>query len=132
MTVHTVSYYIKMKGGGNWLTVKFVDVVDDGLDSSPTTWASTEYTFVLGFLLVDLEYYCQWNEDRWRDDSEYAIAPAPAGRVQEGLGGQRPSKCSADEWGAGKGEGESSIAKTSCIGNKDIQDQIESVISNPV
>lgn len=81
---------------------------------------------------MHLEYNCQWKKDRGRDDRKHSVTPPPARSLQEGLSGQWSSKRRADERGTGEGEGKSSVPKTSCIGDENIQDQIESVISNPI
>lgn len=109
-----------------------MEVVYKGLPNSPTTGSAVVNTLLLSLLLVELEDERQGEEDEGLNDSECTISPSPAGHLQERLGSQGTSESGADKRCAGKGECESPVSQTGGISHENLQDQVDSVVANPV
>lgn len=81
---------------------------------------------------IELEDDSKRHKDEEHHNDEGTVAPSPGGGFQERLGSQRSSEGSADEGRADEGECESSVAQAGGVGNKDVHDEVDGIVANPV
>lgn len=93
---------------------------------------SHEKTHPLSLALVELEHSGQWQEHKGGDDRKGTVRPAPRGMPEERLCGNWAGKRSADKWGTGETKCKGPIAQSRGISHKDIQHQVDGVVSHPV
>lgn len=113
-------------------TVKLVDIMNDRLEDSTATWHMLVKALLFRFLLVELEDHRERREDKGHDDGKRAISPAPSRGSNEGLTSQGTGEGSADEGRTDEGKGKRTIVQAGGIGNEDIKDKVEGIISDPV
>ena len=114
-------------------TIKLNEIMHNGLHDSATTALVLIKTHFQSLGLVILENPSKRQESSYLDDAESTIGPAPATRiVHEVLTSQRASEGRANKRSAGKSKGKSSVPQPGCIGDEDLQNEVECIIANPV
>ena len=93
---------------------------------------SHEKAHPLGLALIELEHGGQWQEHEGGDDRKGSVRPAPRGMSEERLRGNWAGERSADERSAGETKSKGPIAQSGGISHKDIQHQVDGVVSHPV
>lgn len=111
-------------------TIKFMDIVNDGLDGSAITSNGFEQTQFLRLSLKDLENNGEREEEDRLNNGKNTETPTPSRLGDDSLGEQRASEGSADEWCAAESKSKSSVLQSGSIGNEDIQDEVQSTVAN--
>ena len=112
--------------------VKLDEVVLDRLNGGATMrWCDQESLFASLGLIPQEETY-QWQDNDWVDDAEHAKTPSPARSGVQGLSSGWTSKSGSDERGLREREHQSSVPELGSVGNEDLEDVEDAVVSDIV
>lgn len=114
------------------LTIKFMDIVNDGLKHRPTTGFPLVKTHLLCLSLVELEDNSQRSKDERLDNGKRAIRPPPGAHLQERLTSQWTRKRRTDKRRTGKSKCKSPIPQPGRISHENLQNEIDGVVADPV
>ena len=107
-----------------------MDVVDDGLSGGAATRGSDKQSHLLCLHLEELEDDSQRGQGGEHDDAKGANCPAPRRVVDERLGCKWSGESCADEWGADKGKGESTVTQSRRVSKDDIHAEVHCTVAD--